>query len=123
MGWDFEIEYHERIPYEYKELDDLFIETIESSIVSCTSECSFIDAFATLYFRRDEMDFEKLREIGRWKRISNSDTRVWTALKYGCKLFNEHFGKEIFHVRVRGELSEDIRELIEEAVERVVEFA
>jgi len=123
MGWDFEIEYHKRIPYEYERVDELFIETIESSIVSCISEWSFIDAFATLYFRRGEVDFEKLKEMGRWKRLSGSDTRVWTALKYGCKLFNEHFGKEIFHVRVRGELSDDISELIEEAVERVVEFA
>lgn len=123
MGWDFEIEYHDRIPYEFRKVDGLFIETIESSIVSCISKWSFIDAFATLYFRRDEIDFEKLKDMGRWKRISGSNIRVWTALKYGCKLFNEHFGKEIFHVRVRGELDDEMRELIEEAVERVVEFA
>ena len=123
MGWDFEVEYHERIPYEYRRVDNLFVETIESSIVSCISDWSFLDAFATLYFRRDDVSFEKLKRMGRWKRISGTDTRVWTALKYGCKLFNESFGKELFKVRVRGELSEEMRELIQEAVEKVVEFA
>ncbi len=123
MGWDFEVEYHERIPYEYRRVDKLFVETIESSIVSCISDWSFLDAFATLYFRRDDIDFKKLKRMGRWKRISGTDTRVWTALKYGCKLFNESFGKEVFRVKIRGELSEDMKELIQEAVEKVVEFA
>jgi len=27
MGWNFEVEYHNKIPYEYKRVDKLFIET------------------------------------------------------------------------------------------------
>ncbi|NOZ82119.1 MAG: hypothetical protein GXO63_03125 [Candidatus Micrarchaeota archaeon] len=123
MGWNFEVEYHERIPYEYRKTDGLFVETIESSIVSCISEWSFLDAFAVLYFRRDEVSLEKLKRMGRWKRISGTDTRVWTALKYGCRLFNESLGKKMFRVKIKGGLGEDVKELIQEAVAKVVESA
>jgi len=122
MGWNFEVEYREKIPYEYRKVDDLFIETPESCIVNCISEWSFADAFATLYFRKDEIDFNKLKKIGRWKRISKTNVRVWTAIKYGCKLFNQYFTKRIFKVKATS-LQEDVRELVEEAVGKVVEFA
>jgi len=123
MGWSFEVEYHNRVPYEYRRVDGLFIETSESCIVSCMSEWSFMDAFATLYFRRDEIDFEKVRRMARWRRISKTDTRVWTAIKYGCNLLNEQLGMRVFMVRSTDLKCEDVRELIEEAVERVVTFA
>ncbi len=93
MGWEFKVEYHEKIPYEYRRVDELFIEAPQSCIVNCVSKWSFTDAFATLYFRRDEINFDKLKQLGRWKRISKTDTRVWTAVKYGCKLFNDHLEK------------------------------
>lgn len=123
MGWVFEVEFHDRIPYEYKKVDGLFVETPESCTVNCISEWAFMDAFATLYFRRDEVDFDKLRGLGRWKRISKTDTRVWTAIKHGCRLFNERLGRGVFNVRATGLEQKEVKELIEEAVERVVEFA
>ena len=123
MGWDFEVEYHERVPYDYRKVDELFIEAPESCIVNCMSEWSFADAFATLYFRKDEIDFDKLKRLGRWKRISKTNTRVWTAIKYGCKLFNEHLDKPVFKVRATDLEQRDVKELIEEAVEKVAEFA
>ncbi len=123
MGWNFEVEFYRKIPYEYKKVDDLFIEELESCIVDCLAEWSFIDAFATLYFRRDEIDFDKLRILARWKRLSKTNLRVWTLIKYGCKLFNQHFGREIFKFKVIEIKQADIKELINEAVEKVVEFA
>jgi hypothetical protein len=123
MGWAFEVEFHDKIPYEYKKVDGLFVETPESCIVNCVSEWAFMDAFATLYFRRGEVDFDKLRGLGRWKRISKTDTRVWTAIKYGCKFFNDQLGRGVFKVKATGLGQEDVKELIEEAVERVMEFA
>lgn len=122
MGWSFEVEYHGKIPCEYRKVDGLFIETPESCIVNCMSEWSFTDAFATLYFRRGEIDFDKLKRIGKWRRVSKTNTRVWTAIKYGCKLFNKHLNEQIFKLRAP-ELQEDIRELVEEAIGKVVEFA
>ena len=56
MGWNFEVEYHDKIPYEYRRIGDLFVEASESCIVSCMSEWAFTDAFAILYFRRNEVD-------------------------------------------------------------------
>jgi len=123
MGWVFEVEFHDKMPYEYMKVDELFVETPESCVVSCMSEWAFMDAFATLYFRRDEVDFDKLRQLGRWKRISKTDTRVWTAIKHGCSLLNKRSGKRAFKVKATHLEQEEVRELIEEAIEKVVEFA
>jgi len=123
MGWRFEVEYHERIPYEYRRVGELYVETPESCIVSCMSEWSFVDAYATLYFRRGEIDFDRLRRMARWRRISGTSTRVWTAIKYGCNLLNEKIGERIFKVRHTHLEHNDIKELVEEAVEKVAEFA
>ncbi len=123
MGWNFEVEYHREIPYDYRGVDGLLVEAPESCIVSCMSEWSFADAFAILYFRREEVDFGKLKRMARWKRVSRTDVRVWTAVKYGCSLLNERLGKRVFRVRSTSLRREDVGELVDEAVEEVVEFA
>ncbi len=120
-GWIFEIEVYEKIPFEYERVGELLVESLESSIVSCIAEWSFLDALSALYFRREEVDFRKLREIGRWRRVSRSNTRVWSVIRYACSLFNERVGKELFKVR-KANLSIDSKELVEEAVDKVVEF-
>ncbi|MFQ5711904.1 MAG: hypothetical protein ACE5GD_09030 [Candidatus Geothermarchaeales archaeon] len=122
-GWIFEVEYYAKIPYEYREVDRLLVEAPESCLVNCVADWAFLDAFALLYFRRADISFGKVRELGRWKRISRSDVRVWTAIKYGCNLFNERLGKKVFDVRAASLEQEDVKELVEEAVERVMEFA
>ena len=45
-------------------MDGLFVEVPESCLVNCVAECSFLDAFATLYFRRSEISLRKVREMG-----------------------------------------------------------
>jgi hypothetical protein len=122
-GWIFEVEYYDKIPYEYREVDRLFIETPESCIVNCIADWSFSDAFAILYFRKDDVSLERVRALGRWRRISKTDVRVWTAIKYGCSLLNERFRKRVFNMRAAKLSQEDVAELIEEAVEKVMEFA
>jgi len=123
MGWVFEVEYHDKMPYEYRKVDGLSVEAPEPCIVDCMSEWAFMDAFATLYFRKDEISFKKLKELGRWRRISKINVRAWTAIKYGCNSFNEQLGKKAFKVKATKLEQEDLKELIEEAVERVIEFA
>ncbi|MBS7611778.1 hypothetical protein KEJ27_06180 [Candidatus Bathyarchaeota archaeon] len=122
-GWIFEVEDHDRIPYEYKEVDRLFIETPESCLVNCIADWSFLDAFAVLYFRKDDISFDKVKELARWKRISKTDTRVWNAIKYGCNLFNRQLERKMFDVKTTRLEQDDVRELVEEAVKRVIEFA
>lgn len=124
-GWIFEIEQHEdlRKKFHYQGIDGLYVERPDSCIVNCMADWSFLDAFATLYFRRDEVRWNRLKDLGRWKRISRTDVRVWNVIKYGCRLFNEHFRVKIFNVRNTRLEREDVRELVQEAVEKVVEFA
>jgi hypothetical protein len=38
-------------------------------------------------------------------------------------LFNEHFGGEVFKLKAAAVKQADVRELVKEAVEKVVEFA
>lgn len=121
-GWFFEIEYHKKIPYEYRKVDELFVESPESCIASCISKWAFTDAFAILYYKRSEIDFNRLRQLSRWKRVSRTHLRVWTTIKYGCKLLNEQLGESIFKVRASNLEQNDVKELIEEAVEAVMRF-
>jgi len=121
-GWIFEVEVYDEIPYEYIRLDNLLVESLESSIVSCIAEWSFLDALAALYFRREEIDFNKLKKISRWRRVSRGNIRVWSVIKYACSLFNEKTGEDLFRVR-KNSLGGSIKELVDEAVNRVVEFA
>jgi len=86
------------------------------------SEWSFADVFAVLYFRKDEIGFEKLKQMSRWKHTSKTDIRVWTAIKYGCNLLNERLSR-IFKVKSIELKCDNVRELIKEAVEKVMEFA
>jgi len=122
-GWIFEVEYYDKMPFEYKEVDRLFIETPESCLVNCMADWAFLDAFAVLYFRKDDISFDKVRELARWKRISRTETRVWNAIKYGCRLFNDQIGKKVFNVKATRLEQGDVKELVEEAVEKVMEFA
>jgi hypothetical protein len=122
-GWVFEVEYYNKIPYEYREVDRLMIEEPESCLVNCVAEWAFLDAFAVLYFRKDDVSFEKVRELARWKRISRTNTRVWNVIKYGCNLFNEQMEKKVFDVKATMLEQDDVKELVEEAVEKVMEFS
>lgn len=122
-GWIFEVEYHDKVPYDYREVDGLLIEAPESCLVNCMADWAFLDAFAILHLRRDEISFERIKELARWERVSGTDIRIWNAIKYGCSLINTRLGKRVFNVRGTRLRQEDIRELVEEAVEKVVEFA
>ncbi len=66
---------------------------------------------------------KKVRRLSRWKRIARTDARVWSAIRYACQLFNERSGRKLFDVRDRDFRNDDVKELVEEAVEKVLEFA
>jgi hypothetical protein len=124
-GWIFEVEQYENLrqKFDYQDVDGLFVEKPDSCIVNCTVDWSFLDAFAVLYFRRDKIPLKNVKELGRWKRISKTDVRAWNAIKFGCNLFNEYLNENIFNVRNTSLRRKDVKELVEEAVEKVVEFA
>ena len=123
-GWIFEIEQFNDVKkrFNYIESDGLLIESPESCLVNCISDWSFLDAFSVLYFRKDEISLDILKKLGMWKRISRTNIRVWNVLGYGCKLFNESFGNRVFDIRTKNLARNDMKELVEESIEKVVEF-
>jgi len=54
--------------------------------------------------------------------VSKTDLRVWTLIKYGCKLFNEYLGREVFKFKYVDISRDDVRELVDEAVGIVAGF-
>ena len=123
MGWVFEVKYYRSLPFGYIRVGKLFVEELEHSIASCVASWEFLDGLAALYVRRDEVSFEKLRAISRWMRIAKTDVRVWSAIRYACHLFNEELRKKMFRVRKAELENAEVRELLEEAVAKVVELA
>ena len=65
------------------------VEAPKSCLVNCVADWAFSDAFAVLHFRKDEISFDKVRALSRWRRISKTDIRAWAVIKYACSLFNE----------------------------------
>lgn len=124
-GWILEVEDYDDLQerFDYQEVDGLYVEKPEHCIVSCMTDWSFLDAFAVLLFRRQEISLNGLKDLGRWRRISRTDIRAWNTIKYGCNLFNEYMDGEMFDVRKTSLKRKDVKELVEEAVEKVVEFA
>lgn len=123
QGWQAEIELSEldRIPSE--SVDGLPVQKAESCLVDCIAEWSFTDALAVLFFHKTDIALPEIKEYGRWRRIAHSEVRVWQAVRYACTSFNRYAQQEIFPVR-RTELSDElIKNLMDEAVEKVMEFA
>jgi hypothetical protein len=123
MGWNFEVEYHTKMSYDYTNVDGLHVQTFETCIVDCIADWAFTDAFATLYYRGREIDYGRLRESARWKRVSNTATRVWQIITYGCSSLNKRLRRIVCNVRDNTSIPVDMQELTEEAIDKVVELA
>lgn len=120
-GWIFEIEILKN-NIEYKKVGDLLVEAPESCIVNCISNWSFLDSLAVLYLMRKELSWNKLKKLSRWKRVSKTNTRVWNVLKYVCGEFNKKTHDYIFSIRKSSLSIPEIKNLVDEAVEKVVEL-
>jgi len=121
-GWVIKVEVMKR-PVKYVKMGNLFVENIEENIIDCLQNWAFTDAFAILYENREKIKTKNLLEKGYWKRISGSAIRVRQALEYGSNKINKLIGKELLPAR-EVELKDDfVKREIEDAVEKVVEFA
>lgn len=121
-GWDIKVEMMKR-PVKYVKVGNLFVEAMEESIIDCMQNWAFTDAFATFYENKEKIKAKNLWEKSYWKRISGSDVRVRQALEYGSYKINELTGRELFPAR-KVELKDNfVKREIEDAVEKVVEFA
>jgi len=123
MGWKFEVKYYHELPFNYVKLDELLVEELEHCIASCVANWEFLDGLAALYIRKEEVDFEKLKAVSRWKRVAGTNVRVWAIIKYACKLFNEELSRNLFDVRRVKVSNQQLKELVSEVVAKVVELA
>ncbi|MGQ9469831.1 MAG: hypothetical protein ACUVTD_08470 [Nitrososphaerales archaeon] len=122
-GWMIELEYVKPEEVSYKRVDNLLIEDIEDNIVECMRRWAFTDAFATLYINRKKLDLVSLEKKAYWKRVAKSTVRVRQALEYCYSIANRLTGKRLFPTKQPNLKDESIKREIEEAIEKVIEFA
>jgi hypothetical protein len=123
-GWNLKIDYIEDpIQVKYKKIDGLNVESIEDTIIDCLQSWAFTDAFATLYARRGDLKFRKLSRESYWKRIPKSNIRVRQVLEYGAQKINNLIEEKIFDTKRSVIDDEFIKNEVDEAVEKVIEFA
>lgn len=123
-GWEVEVNHVKDISkLNYVKRAGIFVETPEETIINCIQRWAFLDAFAVLYTNKYRIGLKELYRRAYWKRIARSDVRVRQALKYATYRFNQSAGKKIFRTRRATIEDEFIRNNIDEAIEKVVEFA
>jgi predicted transcriptional regulator of viral defense system len=123
-GWEVEVDYIRDISESnYVKRGGIYVETREKTIIECLQRWAFLDAFAVLFTHRNKIKLEDLNKRAYWTRIERSDVRVRQVLEYGaCKLY-QLLGEPKFKTRKITLKDEFIRTDIDEAIERVVEFA
>ena len=121
-GWNVVVKRIKPSEVKFTKIGNLFVETIEDTIIECIKNWAFMDAFATLYVNREKINLGSLYNKVYWKRISGTNIRIGQALKYGCYKTNELIKKSLFPVKGKKLKDEFIRREIDEAIERVVEL-
>lgn len=123
-GWEVEVNQVKDISeLKYVTRAGIFVETPEETIINCIKRWAFLDAFAVLYTYKHRIVLKELYSRAYWKRIARSDVRVRQALKYATYRFNQSAEEKIFRTKRVTIEDEFIRNSIDEAVEKVIEFA
>jgi len=107
---------------DYAMIGKLNIEKIEDSIIDCIQNWAFIDAFATLYTNKKRINFKNLIKENYWRRIPESSVRVGQVLGYGGYRLNKLAQTRVFSIRKVDLRDKFIREEVDEAIEKVVEY-
>jgi len=122
-GWKIETKYvPDASKVKFRKIGSLFVEAVEDNIVECLQKWAFVDAFATLYEHKDNIDWDKLYKNAYWKRISKTNIRAKQVLEYGFGQFEELGSSIKFPYRETLVRDDFVRREVDEAVERVVEF-
>lgn len=121
-GWKVESYYSEDAP-EYVRVGKLNVQKLEDNIIDCASKWAFIDAFATIYENRKKIDLEKIAQKYYWNRLLGSEIRIGQVLGYAFRKFNDAMHKEVFPSKRTRLPDKFVRRTIDEAVEKVIEFA
>jgi hypothetical protein len=121
-GWKVETYYSGDVQ-EYVKVGKLNVQKLEENIIDCASKWAFVDAFATIYENRRRIDLEKIAKDYYWNRLPGSDTRIGQVLGYAFRKFNDALKKEVFPSYRTRLPDKFVRRTIDEAIEKVIEFA
>jgi hypothetical protein len=123
-GWIVEIEYIKNFSdAQYIKRGGLYVETFEEAIINCIQKWAFTDAFAVLFVNRTRVRINELNKGAYWIRLAGTDIRVRQVLDYGVMRLNELLEEPIFKTRMITIEDNFVRNNVDEAIERVVEFA
>ncbi|MFQ6128801.1 MAG: hypothetical protein ACE5QW_07870 [Thermoplasmata archaeon] len=123
-GWNVEVEYVENTSeIKYVRRGGIYVEAIDENIIDCLQRWAFTDAFAVFFVNKERIKSRELSKRAYWKRIARSDVRVRQALAYGAHRFNQSLGRVVFSTRKTTIKDEFVRRGVDEAVQKVVEFA
>ena len=117
-GWRVNAEYSRHADkIRRKKFGNLAVEDREETIVDCVKQWAFMDALALLSANRKELAKGDLMKESHWSRVSGSNVRVKQVIEYAAaKLGLKKFAG-------RADIKEDfIKRVLDEAVEKVVEF-
>lgn len=120
--WDVKIEIVKN-GIECVEKHGLNVEAVSDSIIECLRLWAFADALSALYLNRDRVRLKDLAKKAYWKRLPRTQVRIRQILEYSSGKMNELAEKRIFDVK--GVRIEDdfVRNELDEAAEKVMEFA
>lgn len=122
--WKIAVEYvDDPDKLRYIKRGGIYIETREETIIECIQKWAFLDAFAVLYTNRNRIILKELKRRAYWNRISKSRIRVRQAIDYGSYKLFKLLGDSKFKTREISIDDEFIKNDIDEAIDRVVEFA
>ncbi len=123
-GWMVEIEFIKNFSDErYIKRGGLYVETFEEAIINCIQRWAFTDAFAVLFVNRARVRINELNKRAYWMRLAGTDFRVRQVLDYGANRLNELLEEPFFKTRMITIEDSFIRDNVDDAIERVVEFA
>ena len=117
-GWRINAEYSRHADkIKRKKIGNLFVEDMVGTIVDCIKQWAFMDAIALLSTNSEELVKRDLMRESYWSRVSGSNVRVKQVIEYSAaKLGLRKFAG-------RANIKEDfIRRVLDEAVDKVVEF-
>ncbi len=121
-GWKVELKYFKG-KIKTRKIQGLLVEELEETVSDCLQGWAFIDAFSAIYSNRKRVDLKRLEKNVQWKRISGTDVRMRQALNYGLNQINDLADKHIFPEREVRLSDNYVQNEIDEAIEKVVEFA
>ena len=119
-GWNVAAERRKFQAKEYKKVGRLYVEALEPTIIDCTKEWSFADAFACVRENQSKIDWKVISKRF-WERMKGRNVRVGQVLNYGVDVMNREDGKSAeSRTRIQDNF---VRRQVEEAALKVVDLA